>query len=117
MVIALEYMALFDDVSLAAGAIDTTNEANPETGWKRSFNLGSRRTVAVGLKDGKIQAVVGCVGDILHKYYLTNLEPMPEEIFYSTVKTLFLFNGVRFVEKKWGTRKVMFLSDEVEGIA
>ena len=117
MIVALEYIALFDDELMATGAIETDNNLDPERGWRRSFNLGSRRTVAVGLSEGKMKAVADSVGEVLRQYYLANLEPMPGNIFYSTVKALFTFNGVRFEEKTDGTRKVMYLSDEVCGIA
>lgn len=117
MVVALEYLAVYDDVFQAQGALETTNELIPEKGWLRSFNLGSRRTIVVGENNGCIGSVIGCVGDVLRQYYLTNLEPMPADVFYSTVKALLTFHGIRFVEKACGTRNVMYVSDEVFGLA
>lgn len=116
MVIALEYTALFDENSPLVGAIETSNNLDSERGWFRSFNLGARRTVAVGQSEGNIKDVVERVEYFLRQYFLANLEPMPNSLFYDLVKTLFCFNGVKFVEKTDGTKKVMFLSDEVIGI-
>lgn len=116
MIVALEYTACFDDYLPSMGAIETRNNLDPAKGWLRSFNLGARRTVAVGQKEGKMKDVADCMEDVLRQYYLANLEPMPANLFFSTVKALFTFKGVKFVEKPDGINKVMYLSDEVIGI-
>lgn len=56
MVTVLEYTALYDEVNGAKGAIDTNNILDPEKGWVRTFNNGSRRSILVGQQEGDYQA-------------------------------------------------------------
>ena len=113
MVIALEYTQLYEDFLPMLGAIEVDNWYDPDKGWRRSFNLGVRRTVAVGLSDGSLNGITDCIEDVLKEYFKEQLEPMPSNLFYSTVKAVLKNKGVKFKEQKWGTQNVMILSDEV----
>lgn len=108
MVTVLEYTALYDEVNGAKGAIDTNNVLDPERGWVRSFNNGSRRSILVGQAEGDMIKIRACVSAALAIYFKETCEPMPEEIFYGTVKAMLNFAGICFEERS----KVMWLTEE-----
>ena len=108
MVTVLEYTALYDEVNGAKGAIDTNNVLDPERGWVRSFNNGSRRSILVGQAEGDMIKLRACISTALATYFKETCEPMPEEIFYGTVKAMLNFAGICFEERY----KVMWLTEE-----
>lgn len=112
MVTALEYTALYDEVNGAKGAIDTNNFLDPEKGWVRTFNNGSRRTVLVGAVDGEMHKLRDHIGIALDAYFKEKFEPMPEEIFYGTVKAMLSFSRFVFEERGSGRDRTLWLSEE-----
>lgn len=112
MLTVLEYTALYDEVNGAKGAIDTNNVLDPERGWVRTFSNGSRRSVVVGQAEGEIIKIRACIGDALDAYFKVHFEPMPEEIFYGTVKTMLNFARMGFEERASGNSRTMWLTEE-----
>lgn len=112
MIAVLEYVALFDEVNGAKGAIDTNNVLDPEKGWVRTFNSGSRRSVLVGQQEGDMIKVRVCIAYMLAAYFKQTSEPMPSEMFYETVKTMLQFSGIGFEEHGSNEDRTMWLTEE-----
>ena len=112
MIAVLEYVALFDEVNGAKGAIDTNNVLDPEKGWVRTFNSGSRRSILVGQQEGDMIKVRVCIADMLSAYFSQTNEPMPQEMFYETVKAMLQFSGIGFEEHGSGRDRTMWLTEE-----
>jgi hypothetical protein len=112
MVTVLEYTAFYDEVNGAKGAIDTNNILDPEKGWVRTFNNGSRRSILVGQQEGEIIKLRACITEALSAYFKEKFEPMPEEIFYGTVKAMLCFARTGFEERGSGRDRTMWLTEE-----
>lgn len=112
MIVAMEYLEIFDEVNLSKGAIDMGNTIMPEGGWLRTFNTGSRRTVAVGSDLGVLRKIAEVTTEMLKCYFHIHFEPMPHDLFYEMVKTILDMQDIRYKEKP-DKHNILYLVDEL----